>query len=68
MLPPAAAMTMAEAIYGPTDQPLRYLNGTLVDLTNQAEVQAFRRYQQEKQQAPPSRPRLRTYSQQQPAV
>jgi len=67
-LPPAAAMTMAEAIYGPTDQPLRYLNGTLVDLTNPAEVQAFRRYQQEKQQAPPSRPRLRTYSQQQPAV
>lgn len=66
-VPPAAAMTLAEAIYGPTDQPLRYLNGTLVDLTNQAEVQAFLHYQQEKQQAPPSRPRLRTYSQQQPA-
>ncbi|MBP8000047.1 MAG: hypothetical protein KA314_14870 [Chloroflexi bacterium] len=67
-LPPAAAMTMAEAIYGPTAQPLRYLNGTLVDLTNKVEVQAFLRYQQEKQQTPPSRPRLRTYSQQQPAV
>ncbi len=67
-VPPAAATAMAEVIYGPTEQPLRYLNGTLVDLTNQAEVQAFLRYQQEKQQTPPSRPRLRTYSQQQPAV
>jgi hypothetical protein len=57
-------MTVAEAIYGPTEQPLRYLNGTSVDLANQAEVQAFLRYQQEKQQAPPSRPRLRAHVQQ----
>ena len=67
-VPPAAALAMAEAVYGATDQPLRYLNGTLVDLANQAEVQAFLRYQQEKQQAPPSRPRLRAYAQQQQIV
>ncbi|MEI2607271.1 MAG: hypothetical protein V9G20_01440 [Candidatus Promineifilaceae bacterium] len=67
-VPPAAATAMAEAVYGSTDQPLRYRNGTMVDLSNQAEVQAFLRYQQEKQQVPQSRPRLRIYAQQQPAM
>lgn len=58
---PAAAMAMAEAVYGGTDQLLRYRNGTLVDLTNQAEVQAFLQYQQEKQQIPSSRSWLRAH-------
>ncbi len=42
-------------------QPLRYLSGQLVDMTDTVEVQAFQQFVVEKQTTPQSRPALRTY-------